>query len=66
MSVSEVNGIAEAIHELRNGFDQQRRDLADLRGRTSNLSKEIEELKKWAASLPKGPDSDFSYTQKPI
>ena len=62
MSASEVNVIAEEIAKLRNGFDQARRDMADIRGRTSKLSKEIEELKAWAATLPKSSDSVFLHT----
>jgi hypothetical protein len=38
------------------------RPRADIRGRTSKLSKEIEELKAWAAALPKSSDSENSHT----
>ena len=59
------NYILEQVKELRNKFGQAGRDMADLRARTHHLTLEIEELKKWAATLPKSFDSDFSHTQKP-
>ena len=43
--------IAEEVAQLRGGFAQQRRDLVDLRARSHHLTLEIEELKKWAATL---------------
>ena len=62
MSASEMDVVSDAIHELRKESEKQARDMADLRGRTSKLSKEIEELKAWAATLPKSSDSVFLHT----
>ena len=66
MTAHEVTALAEAVHELRSGFDQAGEEMRGLHVRLGILSNEIEELKAWAASLPKSSDSDFSHTHKPI
>ena len=53
MSTTITPNVAEEVSQLRNKFTQIVRDLADLRARTARLSEQVEDLKKWAATLPK-------------
>ena len=60
------NALWADVKKLKDGFDQAGRDMRELHVRVTRLSSDIEELKKWAAALPKSSDSDFSHTHKPI
>lgn len=61
---SGLNSIVDSVLELGRESEKQARDMAELKTRTARLSSDIEELKQWAASLPKSSDSDFSHTHK--